>query len=222
MLTAVPFEKGDWRPHEKSMTLKRPVTHVAEIPNGLTVTLDTDELDFAKGYKPNTLSSKEELIALFEKCAAESMEKLRNATDENFRSNWTMRNGDHIYFTLPKLQKTGADNVILPDKIGGTHMATLVTKPDGIEFIDYLSGEEREIINVESVPYDELPEKIKDKTLHDVMNWNKTGVNCIGIKDGEGKFVINPPEDTNITKGMKVIVLGTRMQIEKMRQNLGG
>lgn len=122
--------------------------------------------------------------------------------------------------TMPKLKKAGADNVILPDRIGGTHMATLVSKPDVIEFIDYLSGEEGESINVESVPYDELPTNVKDKPLHDVMSWNKTGVNCIGIKNGEGKFVINPPEDTIITKGMKVIVLGTRPQIDKMRKNL--
>lgn len=124
--------------------------------------------------------------------------------------------------TMPKLKKAGADNVILPDRIGGTHMATLVSKPDVIEFIDYLSGEEGESINVESVPYDELPANVKDKPLHDVMSWNKTGVNCIGIKNGEGKFVINPPEDTIITKGMKVIVLGTKPQIDKMRKNLGG
>ncbi|MGI8581771.1 MAG: potassium channel family protein, partial [Chitinophagaceae bacterium] len=35
-----------------------------------------------------------------------------------------------------KLRKAGADSVISPDKIGGTHMATLVSKPDVIEFID--------------------------------------------------------------------------------------
>jgi voltage-gated potassium channel len=123
--------------------------------------------------------------------------------------------------TMPKLIKAGADNVILPDKIGGTHMATLVSKPDVIEFIDYISGEEGESINVESVPYDELPGNIRDKPLHDVMSWKKTGVNCIGIKNGEGKFVINPPEDTVIAKGMKVIILGTRTQIDTMRNNLG-
>jgi len=122
--------------------------------------------------------------------------------------------------TMPKLIKAGADNVIMPDKIGGTHMATLVSKPDVIEFIDYISGEEGESINVESVPYDELPKHIKDKSLYDVMNWKKTGVNCIGIKNGEGKFVINPPEETVITKGMKVIVLGTKIQIESMKSNL--
>jgi voltage-gated potassium channel len=123
--------------------------------------------------------------------------------------------------TMPKLKKAGANNVILPDKIGGTHMATLVSKPDVIEFIDYLSGEEGESINVESVPYEELPEHIKNKQLHDVMAWQKTGVNCIGIKSAEGKFVINPPQDTVISIGMKVIVLGTKLQIEKMKQNLG-
>jgi voltage-gated potassium channel len=101
-----------------------------------------------------------------------------------------------------KLIKAGADSVILPDKIGGTHMATLVTKPDVIEFIDYLSGEEGESINVESVPYNDLPDAIKDKPLNEVMTWKKTGVNCIGIKDKEGKFVINPPQCTVICQGM--------------------
>ncbi|MFI5131667.1 MAG: cation:proton antiporter regulatory subunit [Chitinophagales bacterium] len=52
------------------------------------------------------------------------------------------------------------------------------------------------------------------------MTWKKTGVNCIGIKNTGGKFVINPPENTIIAQGMKVIVLGTRQQIEQMKGNL--
>lgn len=122
--------------------------------------------------------------------------------------------------SVQKLKKAGADSVILPDKIGGTHMATLVSKPDVIEFIDYLSGEEGEGINIESVNYDELPNSIKNKQLDDVMNWRKTGVTCIGIKNSEGKFIINPPGNTHIENGMKVIVLGTRMQIDSMKENL--
>ncbi len=123
--------------------------------------------------------------------------------------------------SISKLKKAGADNVIMPDRIGGAHMATLVTKPDVIEFIDYLSGEEGEAISMESVSYDQLPDKIKDNSLHEIMSWKKTGVNCIGIKSAEGKFIINPPDDTVISKGMKVIVLGTRWQIEQMKGNLG-
>jgi voltage-gated potassium channel len=52
------------------------------------------------------------------------------------------------------------------------------------------------------------------------MNWKKTGVNCIGIKTVDGKFVINPPDAILIVKGMKVIVLGTRQQIEEMKGNI--
>ena len=122
--------------------------------------------------------------------------------------------------SIEKLKKAGADSVIMPDKIGGAHMATLVSKPDVVEFIDYLSGEEGESINMESVAYEQLPQEIKDSSLHNIMGWKKTGVNCIGIKTPDGKFVINPPEDILITPGMKVIVLGTRQQIEKMKGNI--
>ena len=122
--------------------------------------------------------------------------------------------------SIPKLKKAGADSVIMPDKIGGTHMATLVSKPDVIEFIDYLSGEEGEAINMESVGYEQLPPEIRDATLRDIMNWKKTGVNCIGIKTIDGKFVINPPEEVLINRGMKVIVLGTKQQIEEMKGNI--
>ncbi len=123
--------------------------------------------------------------------------------------------------SVAKLKKAGADSVIMPDRIGGTHMATLISKPDVIEFIDYLSGEEGEAISMESVGYDQLPRDLRDRSLADIMRWKKTGVNCIGIKTTDGKFVINPPEQILITNGMKVIVLGTREQIEDMKENIG-
>lgn len=122
--------------------------------------------------------------------------------------------------SIPKLKKAGADNVIMPDRIGGIHMATLVSKPDVVEFIDFLSSEDGETIHIESVDYSHLPEAIQDRPLTEIMNWKKTGVNCIGVKNKDGKFLINPPENTIIEKGMKVIVLGTRVQINQMKGNL--
>lgn len=122
--------------------------------------------------------------------------------------------------SIPKLRKAGADNIIMPDKIGGSHMATLVSKPDVIEFIEYLSSEEGESISMESVDYNSLPPELKDKSLKVVMDWKRTGVNCIGVKTPEEKFIINPPEETVISKGMKVIVLGTKEQIESMKYNV--
>jgi len=123
--------------------------------------------------------------------------------------------------SYPKLLKAGANNVIMPDRIGGTHMATLVSKPDVIEFIDYLSGEEGEAIHIESVAYEQLPVEIRGKSLRDVMSWKKTGVNCIGVKNADGKFLINPPETITVLPKMKVLVLGTRQQIEEMKSNIG-
>lgn len=122
--------------------------------------------------------------------------------------------------SISKLKKAGADNVIMPDRIGGTHMATLVSKPDIVEFIDFLSGDEGQTINIESVSYEQLPENIKGKPLNQVMQWNRTGVTCIGIKSAEGKFEINPPEDIILYPGMKVIVIGTRNQLARMQSNL--
>lgn len=119
-----------------------------------------------------------------------------------------------------KLVKAGADSVIMPDKIGGTHMATLVSKPDVIEFIDYLSGAEGEAIHIESVSYSQLPQEIRGHTLRDIMAWKKTGVSCIGLKDADGKFIISPPEETIVQQGMKVLVLGTKKQIHDMKGNI--
>lgn len=123
--------------------------------------------------------------------------------------------------SVAKLRKAGANNVIMPDYIGGTHMATLVSKPDVVEFIDFLSGEEGNSIHMEAVGWDMLPVEMRNRSLREIMSWKKTGVNCIGIKDPEGRFIINPPEDTIISEQMKIMVLGTRKQIEQMNGNLG-
>lgn len=123
--------------------------------------------------------------------------------------------------SVPKMKKAGANNVIMPDRIGGTHMATLISKPELIEFIDILSGEQGQSIHMESLTYEDLPENLRGKSIGEIENWNRTGVNCIGIKDPEGKFHVNPSDDTIIISGMKVIMLGTRQQIMQMKGSMG-
>jgi voltage-gated potassium channel len=122
--------------------------------------------------------------------------------------------------SIAKLKKAGADNVIMPDRIGGTHMANLVSRPDVVEFINFLSGDEAESVHIDSVSYAQLPSELKGKSLAEIMRWQKTGVNCIGIKSAADKFVINPPEDVVIGEGMKIIVLGTKNQVLRMWANL--
>lgn len=104
LLERVPIEKSDWKPHTKSMTLGRLATHVAELPGWISTALDTDELDFAKiEYKPRIAKSNSELIEIFNENLTKGLESLKKATDEDFMKNWTMRNGEQVFFTLPKI-----------------------------------------------------------------------------------------------------------------------
>jgi uncharacterized damage-inducible protein DinB len=105
ILERVPEDKFGWQPHEKSMSFSRLATHVVEMFNWIKVTLETPELDFAgMDFKPFEPATNAELLELFDKNIAESVEALTNASDETFSENWTMRNGEQIYFTMPKMQ----------------------------------------------------------------------------------------------------------------------
>ena len=104
MLERVPLDKADWAPHKKSTPLGRLATHIAELPGWTSVTLDFSELDFTKfDYKPRVADSNSELINIFEENLEKAEQSLKKAKDEVFSEEWTLRNGEHIYFTLPKI-----------------------------------------------------------------------------------------------------------------------
>ena len=46
MLERVPDDKYSWKPHQKSMTVQRLATHIAELPTWASMVLTTSELDF--------------------------------------------------------------------------------------------------------------------------------------------------------------------------------
>ena len=104
ILSRVPAEKFDWQPHEKSMTMKNLAAHVANMFSWVAPTLETDELDFAKGFEEPTPANTEELLALFDENVALATAGLQRADDEIFMQNWTLRNGEEVYFTMPKIQ----------------------------------------------------------------------------------------------------------------------
>ncbi|MBD0368604.1 MAG: DinB family protein, partial [Flavisolibacter sp.] len=67
MLERVPDDRWDWKPHEKSMDIKRLTVHIAELPSWVTMGLNTDGIDFAATpYQPTTVNNKGELLQLFE------------------------------------------------------------------------------------------------------------------------------------------------------------
>ena len=98
MLERVPADKYDWKPHEKSMSLRQLATHVAEIPTWIGMVLNTSELDFAKnGYKPTIVNNSGELMNFFEVSLADGKKELGRANDKQLDDTWTMRNGEQVY-----------------------------------------------------------------------------------------------------------------------------
>ncbi len=105
MLERAPADKFNWQPHVKSMTLQRLASHVAELPTWVSMALNTSELDFATAaYKPFVPGTTKELVDYFEKSLAEGKAELEKANEAQLEEPWTLRNGEQIYSTRPKVE----------------------------------------------------------------------------------------------------------------------
>ncbi|MEA1786810.1 potassium channel protein [Arenibacter sp. GZD96] len=116
-----------------------------------------------------------------------------------------------------KLVLAGANKVIMPDKIGGDHMASLVVMPDLITFMDKLSTEGKHTTNLEEVEVEDFIKNAKGNlSLRDLDLRKKTGCTIIGYVAPDGTYIINPEADLKLQPKSKVIVLGRPEQIKKL------
>ena len=115
-----------------------------------------------------------------------------------------------------KLKLAGANNVILPDKIGGDHMASLVVIPDLVEFIDNLSIVGKNGINIEEIAVEALYNPSPPKSIKDLDFRHETGCTVIGYRSPEGEYTINPDANRLLVPNSKIIVLGRPEQINKL------
>ena len=119
-----------------------------------------------------------------------------------------------------KLKIAGANNVIMPDKVGGAHMASLLIKPDIMEFLDYITVQGDDTVNLEEISLNVVSDDLKNCTLKDLQLRNKSGANIIGYKTAEGLYIVNPGADTRILPHSKLFVLGDPDQIRKLKELL--
>ncbi|MBD1262911.1 potassium channel protein [Maribacter polysiphoniae] len=117
-----------------------------------------------------------------------------------------------------KLILAGANQVIMPDKIGGDHMASLVVMPDLISFMDELSLEGEHTTNLEEVAIEDFAEQGDHKSLRDLDLRRKTGCTIIGYIAPDGKYTINPEADMQLQPKSKIIVLGRPEQIRRLNE----
>jgi uncharacterized damage-inducible protein DinB len=103
MLAIVPDDKYDWQPHEKSMTIRRLATHIADIPSWVDMAINSDELDFANTtHKEPVINATKHLLEFLEESIAKGNAALAKAKQDELDQEWIMRNGDQIYAKLTR------------------------------------------------------------------------------------------------------------------------
>ncbi|GAB4377727.1 MAG: potassium channel protein [Salibacteraceae bacterium] len=119
-----------------------------------------------------------------------------------------------------KLKMAGADNVILPDKVGGSHMATLVITPDLMEFLDHISLQGPDESTLVEITFSNLPKDFEDKSIFELEKRYRTGARIIGFKTPDNQIIVNPSSETELVPGSKLFVLGNPEQIKKLKEAL--
>jgi len=106
LLERLPEDKAAWKPHEKSFSLGDLALHLAELPTWIPATLGHAELDMRPpGAAPQprpSWESKDALLASFDVNVAAARAALVAAADAELQAPWTLKNGGHTLFTMPK------------------------------------------------------------------------------------------------------------------------
>ncbi|MCC6252947.1 MAG: hypothetical protein IT238_10845 [Bacteroidia bacterium] len=81
ILERIPVDKFDWKPHQKSMSMKDLATHVAGLAEWPGLIASTDFLDFAAGtFKHPQINNTNDLLKVNNEGLEKSVEALKKMT----------------------------------------------------------------------------------------------------------------------------------------------
>jgi uncharacterized damage-inducible protein DinB len=103
ILERVPLDNKEWKPHEKSMTIGRLATHMAENMRWVAFISGSDVFDLSAAMvPPHTASTKEELLEIFQGHYDRAMSALEKVTDEDMNTLWTFTKGGQTVMQMPR------------------------------------------------------------------------------------------------------------------------
>ncbi len=115
-----------------------------------------------------------------------------------------------------KLKRAGATNVIMPDRVGGTRMAKLVSQPGVVEFFDALLLHSGVDVNIEEISCMNMNMDVEKKSIRELNIRAKSGASLIGLRTANNEFIFNPSPDIRLSSLDKLIVMGTPEQVQKL------
>ena len=115
MLERVPDDKLAWKPHDKSMTLGRLASHVADFPTWALTTVQVDTLVLNPGDRPVPPTSRNQILNKFDKDLANARQAIAGLSEDQLATVWTLKFGDQVLFQMPRtavLRHTVMDHLI--------------------------------------------------------------------------------------------------------------
>jgi uncharacterized damage-inducible protein DinB len=103
MLERISVDTWDWKPHEKSMDMKRLALLVAQMFGWIPKMIRYPELDFehAEAWASDAKTT-EELVKILDDNLADAKETLAKTDEATMNTVWTMRTGDTILWQAPR------------------------------------------------------------------------------------------------------------------------
>ena len=117
-----------------------------------------------------------------------------------------------------KLMRAGANHVVMPDALGGYHMAHIVTKPFIVEFVELLSGFGHSEYVLDEISYMQVKQEYRDKTLSELDVRRTCGATVFGFKDAQKGIVFHPDPRTKFSKNDIIILLGNEESIKQFKR----
>ena len=114
--------------------------------------------------------------------------------------------------TLRKLQRAGADHVVLPTAIGAQRIATLLTNPTAVQFTELVT--KRGTLEIEMDEIEVVAEgPFVTRTLRDLDIGRRTGVIVIAVKHSDGRVEFPPSGSEPFQPGDRIVLLGRRANL---------
>lgn len=106
-LERVPDGQNDWKPHPRSMELGYLAALVATMPGWIVSMIQDPGLDLASPgrYVTRAFGSTAEMLAAFDRAAAEARAAVERATDEHLLgTRWRLMMGDQVLVEQPRYE----------------------------------------------------------------------------------------------------------------------
>ena len=115
-----------------------------------------------------------------------------------------------------RMERAGADRTALPYQIGAYHMATMLTRPNAVDFLEVLSTNDNSELHVEEI---HVPQRshLAGKTLNDLYH-ERVGATVLALNAADGMSKVNPSGNETIYAGDRLIVMGTNAQIKQVHE----